>query len=82
MMVCGNCRAVSELHVFTVTCHAIDAASSRCVECVPHVLSSLAECFFVLCVAVWDASMVTRCTVVILFLAMTLRSSSDSLMAA
>ena len=47
MMVCGNCRAVYELRVFTVTCHAIDAASSRCVECVPHVLSSLAECCFV-----------------------------------
>ena len=47
MMVYGNCRAASELYVITVTCHAIDATSGRCAECIPHVLSSLADCCFV-----------------------------------
>ena len=47
MILCGNCRAVSELHVFTVTYHAIDAKSGCCAECIPHFLSSLAECCFV-----------------------------------
>ena len=46
-MVRGDYRAVTDVYMITITCDAVDAMTVRCAECIPHVLTSMAYCFFV-----------------------------------
>ena len=46
-MVRGDYRAVTDVYMITITCDAVDAMTVRCAECIPHVLTSLADCCFV-----------------------------------
>ena len=62
-MVRDDGRAFSEVYVLTVTCYAVDATVGRCAECVPRVLTSLADCFFCVCLGFIDGYLSLLCRV-------------------
>ena len=68
--------------MFTVTCDAIEETLRLCADYMPTFIPLLRIVVLVLYVAMWSASMVNQRTLVMSFLAMTVRSSSASVMAA
>ena len=46
VIVCGNCRFASELHMFTVTCYSIDETLRLYADRITHISSTLEDCLF------------------------------------